>query len=231
MRGKYYGPNMSADVRFQRFFRRWDHDPMAAPDVGPAASDAAPSSDATTVTDASNDAAPVDAVAATNTLTSNNTIVTAGDTVTIGTKVYTFQSSLTNVDGNVKIGIHIAAPGLGIKPDDAVDKMARARMSTVYMPGDKITMLPDEVVNAFTLAEGKTCPALSLYATLDTADWSVLATETRAELVPIARNLRHNDLDELVNEETLASGAGDYPHKAELALLWQWAHPSVAPAP
>ncbi len=39
-----------------------------------------------------------------------------------------------------------------------------ARMSTVYMPGDKITMLPDEVVNAFTLAEGKTCPALSLYA-------------------------------------------------------------------
>ncbi|MQA39714.1 ribonuclease catalytic domain-containing protein [Rugamonas aquatica] len=126
-------------------------------------------------------------------------------------------------DGNVKIGIHIAAPGLGIKPDDAVDKMARARMSTVYMPGDKITMLPDSIVEAFTLAEGKTCPALSLYATLNPADWSVIATETRAEMVPIANNLRHNDLDDLVNEETLASGEGDYPHKESLGLIWQWA--------
>ncbi|HEX7987016.1 MAG TPA: RNB domain-containing ribonuclease, partial [Duganella sp.] len=126
-------------------------------------------------------------------------------------------------DGNVKIGIHIAAPGLGIKPDDAVDKMARARMSTVYMPGDKITMLPDAIVDAFTLAEGKTCPALSLYATLNPADWSVIATETRAEMVPIESNLRHNDLDDLVNEETLASGEGDYAHKEELGLIWQWA--------
>ncbi|WP_343728670.1 RNB domain-containing ribonuclease [Duganella sp.] len=126
-------------------------------------------------------------------------------------------------DGNVRIGIHIAAPGLGIKPDDAVDKMARTRMSTVYMPGDKITMLPDAIVDAFTLAEGKTCPALSLYATLNPTDWSVLSTETRAEMVPIAHNLRHNDLDDLVNEETLASGAGDYPHKDDLCLIWKWA--------
>jgi exoribonuclease-2 len=126
-------------------------------------------------------------------------------------------------DGTVRVGIHIAAPGLGIKPDDAIDKIARARMSTVYMPGDKITMLPDEVVEAFTLAEGNNCPALSLYATLNPADWSVISTTTRAELVPIKSNLRHNDLDDVVNEQTLDSGEGDYPHKAELSLLWKWA--------
>ncbi|MGX4642042.1 ribonuclease catalytic domain-containing protein [Massilia sp. SYSU DXS3249] len=126
-------------------------------------------------------------------------------------------------DGTVRVGIHIAAPGLAIKPDDAIDKIARSRMSTVYMPGDKITMLPDEVVNAFTLAEGTTCPALSLYATLNPQDWSTISTTTRAELVPIQSNLRHNDLDDLVNEETLENGAGEYPHKAELALLWKWA--------
>jgi exoribonuclease-2 len=126
-------------------------------------------------------------------------------------------------DGTVRVGIHIAAPGLGIRPDDAIDKIARARMSTVYMPGDKITMLPDEVVEAFTLAEGKDCPALSLYATLDPSDWTVLSTTTRAERVPIKTNLRLNDLDALVTEEALASGAGDYPHKDELGLLWKWA--------
>ena len=126
-------------------------------------------------------------------------------------------------DGKVRVGIHIAAPALGIKRNDAIDAIARQRLSTVYMPGDKITMLPDELVDAFTLAEGKNCPAVSLYATLDPADWSVVSTETRAEAVPIVANLRHNDLDALVTEECLASGAGDYPHKAEIALLWQWA--------
>ncbi len=126
-------------------------------------------------------------------------------------------------DGKVRVGIHIAAPALGIKRGDAIDAIARQRLSTVYMPGDKITMLPDELVDAFTLAEGRACPALSLYATLDTTDWSVLATETRAEAVPIAVNLRHNELDAVVTEENLAAGIGDYPHKTDIALLWQWA--------
>lgn len=125
-------------------------------------------------------------------------------------------------DGKWRVGIHIAAPGLGIKRQDALDEIARQRMSTVYMPGEKITMLPDELVNAFTLDEGRNCPALSLYATLDPQDWSVVATETRAELVSIAANLRHNDLDALVTEEALAADSGDYPHKADIAMLWQW---------
>ena len=126
-------------------------------------------------------------------------------------------------DGKIRVGIHIAAPGMGIEPGDAIDKLARERMSTVYMPGDKITMLPDELVSEFTLAEGDARPALSLYATIDTADWSVIVTETVAEAVPVAANLRHNDLDELVTEENLAAGLGEYPHKKEIQLLWQWA--------
>jgi exoribonuclease-2 len=126
-------------------------------------------------------------------------------------------------DGRVRVGIHIAAPALGIRRDDAIDAIARQRLSTVYMPGDKITMLPDALVDSFTLAEGKTCPAVSLYAMLNPEDWSVVATETKAEAVPIAANLRHNDLDALVTEENLAAGAGEYPHKSDIALLWQWA--------
>jgi len=126
-------------------------------------------------------------------------------------------------EGKIRVGIHIAAPGLGIARDDAIDAVARSRMSTVYMPGDKITMLPDELVEAFTLAEGGARPALSLYATLDTHDWSVVATETVAEAVNIAANLRHNDLDEIVTADNLAAGAGDYPHKQEIELLWRWA--------
>ncbi len=125
-------------------------------------------------------------------------------------------------DGKLRVGIHIAAPGLAIKRGDAIDAIARARMSTVYMPGEKITMLPDELVATYTLDAGSARPALSLYATLDPSNWEVLSTESRAELVPIASNLRHNDLDALVTEEALAQNLGDYAHKDEIALLWQW---------
>ena len=61
--------------------------------------------------------------------------------------------------GSVVFGIHIAAPGLAITPDSAIDKVARERLSTVYMPGWKITMLPDDVVQAYTLQAGRQCPA------------------------------------------------------------------------
>ena len=126
-------------------------------------------------------------------------------------------------DNKLRIGIHIAAPALGIKRNDALDMLARARMSTVYMPGDKITMMPDELVAAYTLGAGQTRPALSLYVTLNTEDWTVLATETKVEAIPMASNLRHNDLDALVTEENLANDAGEYPHKAEIAQIWKWA--------
>lgn len=126
-------------------------------------------------------------------------------------------------EGKIRIGIHIAAPALGITRDDAADALARARMSTVYMPGDKITMLPDALVERFTLAAGAPRAALSLYATLDSTNWSVVATETVAEAVPISANLRHNELDHLVTEEALEQGSGDYAHKEDIVQLWQWA--------
>jgi exoribonuclease-2 len=128
-----------------------------------------------------------------------------------------------NMDGSATVGIHIAAPGLAIAPGDAIDKVARERMSTVYMPGDKITMLPDSVVHAFTLEAGRTMPAVSLYATVG-PDGSIGATETRIEAVPMAANLRHNLLDDLVTAESLDSRSGDYPFAQELAVLWRAAN-------
>lgn len=123
-------------------------------------------------------------------------------------------------DGRVRIGVHIAAPALGVARGDAVDAIARARLSTVYMPGDKITMLPDDVVDVFTLKEGDYRPALSLYIIVKRDTQEIVANETRAEYVYVKSNLRHNTLDELVTEEALAAGAGDYPHKDDIAVLW-----------
>ena len=102
--------------------------------------------------------------------------------------------------GTVTLGIHIAAPGLAVQPGSAVDMLGRARLSTVYMPGYKLTMLPDEVVQNYTLMAGRNCPAVSLYVTLDEATMEVKGSVTRLELVPIAANLRHDVLDSTFNE-------------------------------
>ena len=126
--------------------------------------------------------------------------------------------------GTVVFGVHIAAPALAIAPDSALDKVARERLSTVYMPGWKITMLPDEVVQAYTLAEGRNCPALSLYVTLDEATLEVRGHESKVELVPIVANLRHDKLDAVVTEASLNGTApADYPFATELAFAFRLA--------
>ena len=126
--------------------------------------------------------------------------------------------------GTVVFGVHIAAPGLAIAPDSALDKVARERLSTVYMPGFKITMLPDAVVQAYTLAAGRDCPAVSLYVTLDEATLEVRESVTRLERVPIAANLRHDQLDAVVTESSLTGTApADYAFAAELAFAFRLA--------
>lgn len=125
-------------------------------------------------------------------------------------------------DGGMRVGIHIAAPGLGIAPESDLGRIARGRLSTVYMPGRKITMLPEAVVERFTLGEGRTAPALSLYLDV-AADLSIRGSETRIECVPVAANLRHHDIEPLFNEQTLAEGLPDFPFRDELKRLWELA--------
>lgn len=126
--------------------------------------------------------------------------------------------------GTVVFGVHIAAPALGISPDSPLDKVARERLSTVYMPGHKLTMLPAEVVQAYTLTEGRNCPAVSLYVHLDEATLAVQHSETRLELVPIVANLRHDQLDTVVTAESLTGAAkADYAFAQELAFAFRLA--------
>ncbi|MBM3387650.1 MAG: RNB domain-containing ribonuclease, partial [Betaproteobacteria bacterium] len=130
--------------------------------------------------------------------------------------------------GTVTVGIHIAAPALAIEPGSAIDQLGRQRLSTVYMPGYKITMLPDSVVHHYTLAEGQACPAVSLYVHLNEDSLEILSTETRLERVPIRVNLRHDQLDDRITREWLEgqdpSEHADVPvDRATLAFFWRLA--------
>ena len=131
--------------------------------------------------------------------------------------------------GTVTFGIHIAAPGLALTPGGEADKVASQRLSTVYMPGWKLTMLPDAVVAAYTLTEGRDCPAVSLYLTIDETTLEVQGHETRLERVPIAANLRHDRLDAVVTEPALAGDApADFAFARELGFAWRLARAQKA---
>jgi len=85
-------------------------------------------------------------------------------------------------------------------------------------------MLPDEIVQAFTLTEGRDCPAVSLYVTFDEATLEVRSRETRIERVPIVANLRHDQLDSVITEATLTGEApADHPFPQELSFAFRLA--------
>ena len=124
--------------------------------------------------------------------------------------------------GSIRIGIHIAAPALGIGSESPLNEVVAKRLSTVYMPGDKITMLPEPVIHHYTLCEDRLCPVLSMY--LEVADdFTITTTHSCIEQVRIAANLRHDTLEQHFNEHTLASNTIDHPFGQELRALWDFA--------
>jgi len=139
-----------------------------------------------------------------------------------------------NILGNLfKVGVHIAAPALAINRAGELDVIARQRLSTVYYPGGKITMLPDHVIDIFSLHAAKNTsedkplrPAVSLYVTIDATGLPITegayAPITKVERIPMGANLRLDDLEDLVTEEALSSAENikHLPYQKELALLW-----------
>ncbi len=128
--------------------------------------------------------------------------------------------SINHLDADrVEIGIHIAAPALHFSGDSALEKLANDRLSTVYFPGDKITMLPGPAVVHATLAEGQLCASVSYYATFSTQTFEISSTRSAIERVAIEKNLRIGDLETYFNETAINNGVAEGAYGAELILL------------
>jgi exoribonuclease-2 len=127
-----------------------------------------------------------------------------------------------SADGGLRIGVHIAAPVLGFEPNSPIDAIARERLSTAYMPGQKFTMLPEDVIDRFSLDHGTAQPAMSLYVDVSPEDFSVRGHTSRLERVRIDANLRHAQYDAL-NDAFVAGTACGLPFEDALRTLWQFA--------
>ena len=133
--------------------------------------------------------------------------------------------SLTDLGNGTKcVGIHIAAPSLAVKPGDKMEKNIMERLSTVYFPGGKITMLPENWIAAFSLDAGAYRPAVSIYFDVDSG-FNVGEPTCKIEAVNIAENLRIQAIEPHFNAETGLDEAGEmmFAHHQDLIWLHQFA--------
>jgi len=133
--------------------------------------------------------------------------------------------SLTNLgNGTKRVGIHIAAPSLAIKQGDKMEKNIMERLSTVYFPGGKITMLPENWIAAFSLDAGAYRPSISIYFDVDN-EFNVGTPTCKIEAVNIAENLRIQTIEPHFNAETGLDEAGEmmFAHHQDLIWFYQFA--------
>ena len=133
--------------------------------------------------------------------------------------------SLTDLGNGIKrVGIHIAAPSLAIKQGDKMEKNIMERLSTVYFPGGKITMLPENWIAAFSLDAGAYRPSISIYFDVDN-EFNVGKPTCKIEAVNIAENLRIQAIEPHFNAETGLDEAGEmmFAHHQDLIWFYQFA--------
>ena len=133
--------------------------------------------------------------------------------------------SLTDLgNGTKRVGIHIAAPSLAIKQGDKMEKNIMERLSTVYFPGGKITMLPENWIAAFSLDAGAYRPSISIYFDVDNG-FNVGVPTCKIEAVNIAENLRIQTIEPHFNAETGLDEAGEmmFAHHQNLIWFYQFA--------
>ena len=128
--------------------------------------------------------------------------------------------SLTDLGNGMKrVGIHIAAPSLAIKQGDKMEKNIMERLSTVYFPGGKITMLPENWIAAFSLDAGAYRPSISIYFDVDN-EFNIGAPTCKIEAVNIAENLRIQTIEPHFNAETGLDEAGEMMFAHHQDLIW-----------
>ncbi|NLY64755.1 MAG: RNB domain-containing ribonuclease [Alcaligenaceae bacterium] len=121
-----------------------------------------------------------------------------------------------------RIGIHIAVPALIVDRDSELDQIARNRMSTVYMPGDKIPMQSESIIKTFSLDAGKPTPALSLYVQANISTGEIISSESRLEQVSVQENIRTNLIDHLITREALEDESLQMPYPFLFRPLWKF---------
>ena len=125
--------------------------------------------------------------------------------------------SVTEQDGNVLIGIHIADAGYYACPHSLLDKSALARGTTIYLPSGKFPMLPPVISeDKASLIAGEDRPALSFFVRIDEAGDLHPERITRS-IIRVTHRLTYDEADAALGEGSTAAYRPALQRLAELA--------------
>lgn len=103
--------------------------------------------------------------------------------------------SITSQGDHFVVGIHIADVGHYLSKGDPIDREAMARCSSIYMPDQKVSMLPESLSTGIcSLKQNEERPAISTLVTL-TRDADIEDFEIVPSLIRVDRQLTYQDAD------------------------------------
>ncbi|RJX35865.1 MAG: RNB domain-containing ribonuclease [Desulfarculus sp.] len=109
-------------------------------------------------------------------------------------------------DGGGTIGVHITDAGALLTSGDPLDQEAMSRGSSIYLPDDRIPMLPPALSeDRLSLKQGALRPALSCLACLD-SEGRLLDYSLQRSLLRVDRRLTYDETDGLLEVDPRLAG-------------------------
>jgi exoribonuclease-2 len=110
--------------------------------------------------------------------------------------------SITPKGQNYTIGIHIADVAHFVRRDDGIDQEAKSRASSIYMPDQKISMLPAVLAEGMcSLKAGMDRPAISTLVTV-TPQAEIIDYRIVPSIIRVKHQLTYHDVDDAATEKT-----------------------------
>ena len=129
--------------------------------------------------------------------------------------------SLEALPDGWRLGVHIADVSTLVQPGTPLDLEARERGTSVYLPEQRLPMLPEEISeDTLSLVAGEERGALSFLITLDRdaqiRDWAIVPSR-----VKVSRRLSYHEADSLMGQDHLLQALGRLTEKLKERRLAQ----------
>jgi exoribonuclease-2 len=109
--------------------------------------------------------------------------------------------SLVAHDSHLELGIHIADVGHYISKDDPIDRYSRSRGSSIYLPEDKISMMPARLSEQLcSLRQGEDKLAVSTRVRI-TPEAEIIDFDIAPSVIRVQRQLTFPEVDDLVDDD------------------------------
>jgi exoribonuclease-2 len=132
----------------------------------------------------------------------------------------------TLASGKQRLWIHIADPTRWLEPNDILDREARKRGTTIYLPTGMIPMFPPALATgAMSLIQGQICHALSFAVELDEFG-GVEHFEIHATLIKPSYRLTYEDVQEML-ALSVEADLEAIAHYARLRANWRQSQGSI----